>query len=211
MSIFSRIKNNIKTNLIPGIILVVPLVITILVLSWLINFFDSLVEPLFENYIKIYIPGLGLLISLVFIYLIGLSTKNYFANMLLQIGERLLVRIPVAKTVYIAVKQIITTLASREKKRVQKVVLIEYPGKGLLSFGLFNGEITNPETSVRMGSVLIITSINPTSGFTVLVPLKDIRFTDLPIEHMMRFVVSGGLVIPEKFKIKSFEENQKSI
>ncbi len=208
MSILSRIKNNIKNNFLPGIIVVVPLVITLLVLRWLINFFDGLIQPLFENYIRIDIPGLGLLISFIFIYLVGLSTKNYFGIKLIQIGEKLLIRIPVAKTVYVAVKQIITTLASRENKKAQKVVMIEYPRKGLYSLGLFNGQMDDPVSSAKLGSVLIITSINPTSGFTVLVPISEIRFTDLPVEHMMRFVVSGGLVIPENFKILHFENKE---
>ncbi|MBN2364639.1 MAG: DUF502 domain-containing protein [Calditrichaeota bacterium] len=205
MSIVSKLKNNIKSNLIPGIIVVVPLVISLIVLRWLINFFDSLIQPALKNYIHIYIPGLGILVSLIFIYLVGLSTKNYFGNKLVQVGEWIVVRIPVAKTVYLAVKQIITTITSREKKKTQKVVMIEYPGKDLYSLGLYNGLVEDPVNNRVMGSILVITSINPTSGFTVLVPVKNIRLTDLTVEQMMRFVVSGGLVIPEKLKTLPFE------
>jgi uncharacterized membrane protein len=129
------VRSNIKNNLIPGIIVVVPLVITVIVLKWLFKFFDNLVQPFTENYIHIYIPGLGLLISLVFIYLIGLLTKNFFGNKLLQLGEWIVIRIPVAKTVYSSVKQIMTSLAIGEKKRSPKVVLIEYPAKGIYSLG----------------------------------------------------------------------------
>src|SRR4030042_917090 len=181
----NRIKNNIKSNLIPGIIILVPLVITIMVLKWLIGFFDALIKPVIENYIDIYIPGLGLLVSLIFIYLIGLSTKYYFGNKLIQIGEWLVVRIPVAKTVYIAVKQIMTTLASRDKKMTQKVVMEEYPSKGMYSLGLYNGQLSHPVSGQVVGSILIITSINPASGFTVLIPLNNILFVDMTVEQMM--------------------------
>ena len=200
---FNRIKNNIKNNLIPGIIVVVPLVITVIVLKWLINFFDDLVQPLTENYIHIYIPGLGLVVSLIFIYFVGLLTKNFFGNKLLQLGEWVVIRIPVAKTVYSSVKQIMTSLTVRDDKRSAKVVLIEYPSKGIYSFGLLNGVTWDSENNQKMGSVLILTSINPTSGFTVLIPFSAIRITDLAVEQLMKFVVSGGIMIPEMFQSES--------
>jgi uncharacterized membrane protein len=208
MKILTAIKNNIKNNLIPGIIVLVPLVITITVLKWLIGFFDNLIEPVIENYIHIYIPGLGLLVSLVFIYLIGLSTKYYFGNKLIQMGEWLVVRIPIAKSVYIAVKQIMTTLASRDKKMTQKVVMVEYPSKGMYSLGLYNGQLTHPISGQKVGSVLIITSINPASGFTVLVPLPKISFINMTVEQLMKFVVSGGIVVPENINVISLGEGK---
>lgn len=200
---FHRIKSNIKNNLIPGIIVVVPLVITIIVLKWLFNFFDELVQPFIEYYIHIYIPGLGLLISLAFIYLVGLLTKNFFGNKLLQLGEWIVIRIPVAKTVYSSVKQIMTSLTIGEKKRSPKVVLIEYPAKGIYSLGLLNGATWDEHAHQKLASILIITSINPTSGFTVLLPFSEVRQTDLAVEQLMKFVVSGGIVVPEKFQSKN--------
>jgi len=203
------VRSNIKNNLIPGIIVVVPLVITVIVLKWLFKFFDDLVQPFTENYIHIYIPGLGLLISLVFIYLIGLLTKNFFGNKLLQLGEWIVIRIPVAKTVYSSVKQIMTSLAIGEKKRSPKVVLIEYPAKGIYSLGLLNGETWDSHSNQKLASILIITSINPTSGFTVLLPFSEVRQTDLAVEQLMKFAVSGGIVLPEKFQSVMMNTNQK--
>ncbi|UCF63385.1 MAG: DUF502 domain-containing protein [bacterium] len=200
---FHGIKSNIKNNLIPGIIVVVPLVITIIVLKWLFNFFDELVQPFIEHYIHIYIPGLGLLISVAFIYLVGLLTKNFFGNKLIQLGEWIVIRIPVAKTVYSSVKQIMTSLTIGEKKRSPKVVLIEYPAKGIYSLGLLNGETWDEHAHQKLASILIITSINPTSGFTVLLPFSEVRQTDLAVEQLMKFVVSGGIVVPEKFQSKN--------
>jgi uncharacterized membrane protein len=209
-SVVNRIKNNIKNNIIPGIIVVVPLVITIIVLKWLINFFDDLVQPLTENYIHIYIPGLGLVVSLVFIYFVGLLTKNFFGNKLLQLGEWVVNRIPVAKTVYSSVKQIITSLTVRDDKKSAKVVLIEYPSRGIYSLGLLNGETRDTEKNLKMGSVLIITSINPTSGFTVLVPFSEIRITNLAVEQLMKFVVSGGIVVPEMFQSEGIKNTDQT-
>jgi uncharacterized membrane protein len=201
MSIWLKVKSNIKNNLVPGIIVVVPIVISIVVLRWLIDFFDSLTRPLLQNYIHIYIPGLGLVVSIIFIYLVGISTKNYLGRKLIQTGEKLVIRIPVAKTIYFAVKQIVETLTARENKEAQRVVLIEYPRKGIYSIGLYNGTIQLPDSDKILGNVLIITSINPASGFTVLVPLDEIEFTDMPIDQAMKLIVSGGIVKPSKIKV----------
>ncbi len=203
MEIFKAVRSNIKNNLLSGLIVVVPLVISLVVFKWLIDFFDELVYPIVQNYIHIYIPGFGILISIIFIYLAGLFTTNYFGLKLIRVGEWIVVRIPVLKTIYFAVKQVVTTLTNQEKNQTQKVVLIEYPRKGVYSVGLFNGQITEPETGSILGAVLIITSINPASGFTVLVPIQEIRFTNLPVEQAMKLIVSGGLVLPEKFKYVS--------
>jgi uncharacterized membrane protein len=201
MAIFTSIKSNIKNNLIAGIILVVPLVMTIFVVKWLINFFDNLIKPLTENYIHVHIPGLGFLLSILFIYLVGLLTKNYFGNKLIHFGEQVLVRIPFVKSVYTGVKQIITSLTNQDKKKNGKVVLIEYPSPGRYSLGLYNGHTNYPEKNLTLGSVLVLTSINPTSGFTVLLPISQIKVTDLSVEQMMKFVVSGGMVTPQEIRI----------
>ncbi|MEJ2048749.1 MAG: DUF502 domain-containing protein [Calditrichota bacterium] len=201
MSIWLKVKSNIKNNLIPGIIVVVPIVISIVVLRWLIDFFDNLTRPLLQNYIHIYIPGLGLVVSIIFIYLVGISTKNYLGRKIIQTGEKFVIRIPVAKTIYFAVKQIVETLTTRENKKAQRVVLIEYPRKGIYSIGLYNGTIHLPDSDKILGNVLIITSINPASGFTVLVPLDEIEFTDMPVDQAMKLIVSGGIVKPSKIKV----------
>ena len=211
MNIWQKIKSNIKNNLVPGIIVVVPIVISIVVLKWLIDFFDNLTSPLIQNYVHIYIPGLGIVVSIIFIYLIGLSTKNYLGRKLIQTGERLVIRIPVAKTVYFAVKQIIETLTTRENREAQSVVLIEYPRKGIYSIGLFNGTIKLSGQGQIFGNVLIITSINPASGFTVLVPVDEIQFTSMPIDQAMKLIVSGGIVKPSTIKIAKGPLREKEI
>jgi uncharacterized membrane protein len=93
----------------------------------------------------------------------------------------------------------------------QKVVMVEYPSKGMYSLGLYNGQLSHPTSGQVMGSILIITSINPASGFTVLIPLDQIQFVDLTVEQMMKFVVSGGIVMPEKIKIISAEEQARRL
>ena len=104
------------------------------------------------------------------------------------------------KSIYTAVKQIITSLTIQDKKKNGKVVMIQYPSPGIYSLGLYNGHTAFLEKNLTLGSVLVLTSINPTSGFTVLVPLSEIQVTELTVEQMMKFVVSGGMVIPPEIQ-----------
>lgn len=201
MIVFNNLKANLKNNLISGLVIVVPVVISILVLKWLIDFFDQLLHPLLMQFTSRYIPGLGLIISLLFIYFVGLFAKNYLGSKVIAMGEWILVRIPVAKTIYTAIKQIVHTFAGQEKETPQKVAMVEYPRKGIYSIGLYNGDIRVGSEGRLMGLVLIVTSINPASGFTLLVPKEDIQFTTLPVEDAMKLIISGGIVRPEEIDI----------
>ncbi len=195
---WNRIKLNLKNNFLSGLVVIIPLTLAIAVLIWLFRFFDNLVRPLVQNYLPVYIPGLGILLGLLFIYLVGTLTKNYLGRKLIYWGELVVSRIPIAKTVYSAVKQMVTTLTGQEKREGQRAVIIEYPRKGIYSIGILNGQIQPAFSKELLGSVLILTSINPASGFLVLVPMKEILFTNLSIEEAMKMIVSGGMALPEK-------------
>jgi uncharacterized membrane protein len=201
---WNRIKNNFKNNFGSGLILIVPVVITIIILRAIFTFFDRLISPFFQQYFNFYIPGLGIIVGLFLIYFVGMITKNYFANKAIQQGERLLDKIPIAKTVYSSVKQILMTISGPEKASFKKVLLIEYPRKGIYSIGFLNGSITNEQTQERLLNVLVITSVNPTSGFLILVPPNEAQFTKLSVEEAMKMIVSGGIVTPDKI---SFQKN----
>ncbi len=197
---WNRIKLNIKNNFLSGLVVIIPLTLAIAVLIWLFRFFDNLAKPLVQNYLPIYVPGLGILLGLLFIYLIGALTKNYLGRKLLYWGELIVTRIPIAKTVYSAVKQMVTTLTGQTKRKGQKAVLIEYPRKGIYSVGILNAQI-KPEFSQEVyGSILVLTSINPASGFLVLVPMKEVLITNLSIEEAMKMIVSGGMAMPDKLE-----------
>lgn len=202
--LWHKIKTNFKNNLLSGLILTIPLFITIIVLRAIFNFFDRLVLPVVQKYFDINIPGLGIVISLLLIYIIGMITKNYFAKKTIERGEKILVRIPIAKTVYSSVKQILMTISGPDKNSFKKVLLVEYPRKGIFSIGFLNGEMYYQAENKTLLSVLVITSVNPTSGFLILVPPEEAKFTKLPVEEAMKLIVSGGIVTPEKIMI---EEN----
>lgn len=199
--LWHKIKTNFKNNLLSGLVLTIPLFITIIVLRAIFNLFDDLILPVVQKYLDINIPGLGIIIGLLLIYFIGMITKNFFAKKAIAHGEKILARIPIAKTVYSSVKQILMTISGPEKGSFKKVLLVEYPRKGIYSVGFLNGEIHNESTNKILLSVLVITSINPTSGFLILVPPQEAMFTETSVEEAMKLIVSGGIVTPKTIKI----------
>ena len=196
--IWNRIKANFKNNLLSGLVLTIPIFITIIVLRAIFNFFDRLILPIVQKYFEINIPGLGIIIGLLLIYIIGMVTKNFFAKKAIERGEKILIKIPIAKTVYSSVKQILMTISGPDKNSFKKVLLVEYPRKGIYSIGFLNGDTYYSAEEKSLLSVLVITSINPTSGFLILVPPEEALFTQLSVEQAMKLIVSGGIVTPEK-------------
>jgi uncharacterized membrane protein len=199
--IWHKIKANFKNNLLSGLVLTIPIFITIIVLRAIFNFFDRLILPIVQKYFEINIPGLGIIIGLLLIYIIGMITKNFFAKKAIERGERILIKIPIAKTVYSSVKQILMTISGPDKNSFKKVLLVEYPRKGIYSIGFLNGDTYYPAEEKSLLSVLVITSINPTSGFLILVPPEEAMFTQLSVEQAMKLIVSGGIVTPEKIEL----------
>ena len=205
--VWQKIKTNIKNNLLSGLILIIPVFITYLVLRAVFKFFDELILPIIQESFNVQMPaGLGIILGLTLIYFTGMITKNYFARRAIVKGEKILHKIPIAKTIYSAVKQILITLSGPDKSSFKKVLLVEYPRKGIYSIGFLNGEVSSEGVDKPLLSVLVITSINPTSGFLILVPPDQAIITKLSVEDAMKMIVSGGIVLPEKI---SLEKNPK--
>ena len=194
---WQQFKTNIKNNLFSGLLVTVPIIITIVVLRAVFRFFDNLILPLLHRYYDVNIPGLGIVVGLILIYLIGVVTKNYFGKKIIHLGESIVVKIPIAKTVYSGVKQILLTFGGHEKSSFKQVVLLEYPRKGIFSIGFLNGEVQDRIHQRTLLSILVMTSINPTSGYLILVPPEQVIFTRLNVEDAMKWIVSGGIVTPE--------------
>ncbi len=202
MSFYQSLKNRLKNYFISGLVVTVPVIITVVVLRAIFNFFDRLFLPVVEHYFHIRIPGLGIVLGVVFIFIVGVFTRNYFGTKLVQLGEWIVSKIPIAKTVYSGVQQMLMTFSGQQKSSFKDVVLLEYPRKGVYSLGFLNGILKQEGSPSPLLSILVMTSINPTSGYLVLVPPEEVRFTTLKVEEAMKMIVSAGIVVPDQLTFK---------
>jgi uncharacterized membrane protein len=146
-----------------------------------------------------YFPGVGFITVIVIILLAGLIARNYFGKKVLAYGNTIVTRIPLINRIYLAIQQISNAFLSEHRESFKKAVLIEYPRPGVYSVVFITqdtkGEIQDkiPHDSV---SVFLPTTPNPTSGFLLIVPKKDIIPLKMPVEEALKLVISGGAIIP---------------
>jgi uncharacterized membrane protein len=197
-----KILKKLKGYFFSGIFVVVPLGITVIVIKAIFSFLDNLLLPYLEPSLGswVLVPGVGLLISILIIFAIGILVTNFIGHKLVHTGEQLLLKIPIAKSIYSSVKQILQTFTFDEESDPKKVVMVEYPKTDVWAIGLVKGEVLHPKTKQKLYSVLIIASINPTSGFFVMVPSDKTIKLDVSIEEAMKWIVSGGIITPDAFK-----------
>lgn len=195
-----KLFSHLKKYLIAGIVVVVPLAITIIVLKNLFLYLDEFTRPYLEPWLGFWPIGMGLLITFLIILLIGLLTNNIVVKRLVGFGETILLKIPIAKLIYSAVKQLLETFSASDKQYFQRVVAVEYPSKDIWSIGFVNGESVLPGEIDKKINILILTSINPASGFFIMVPESKTIPLDITVEEGMKWVISGGIIQPEGIK-----------
>ena len=150
------------------------------------------------------LPGLGLVAGLIVITLIGAIAAGFFGRWLIRVGEGILNRMPVVRTIYGASKQILETVLTTQSNAFREVVLVEYPRTGLWVVGFVTsptqGEIKT-KLSDETVNVFVPTTPNPTSGFLLFCPVKDLVYLDMGVEDAVKLVVSGGIVTPDTAKL----------
>lgn len=201
LSLIGRLRN----YFLAGLLVTAPIAITIYIAWVVVNFVDSRVTPLIpakynpETYLPINIPGLGLLLVFVAVTLIGALTAGFIGRFVVRSGERILARMPVVRSLYGALKQIFEAVLTHTSTAFRKVVLIEYPRRGIWVIGFITGstkgEIQNL-TEDTVINVFLPTTPNPTSGFLLFVPAKDVYELSMSVEEGIKMVVSGGIVTP---------------
>lgn len=200
-NMLQRLRNYFLT----GIVVAAPIAITIY-LAWLfVNSIDNLITPLIpprwspETYLPFGIPGFGVIVVVVGITLLGALTANFLGRYLLNLGERLLNRMPIIRSVYGTLKQIFETVISQSSTSFQEVVLVEYPRRGLWAIAFVTTETKGEVRRVldqELVSVFLPTTPNPTSGFLLFVPKSDLIHLDMSVEDGVKKVISAGIVTP---------------
>ena len=188
-----------------GILVTSPILITAYVTWMIITFIDSQVAGLlpdsldFTKQLPHQVPGLGLIISIFTITIIGALTPGFIGRTLLKAGERVLDKMPVVRTIYGAIKQIMETVMSTNSESFREVVLVEYPRKGIWVIGFVTGETKGEVQSLNKNqliNIFIPTTPNPTSGFLLFLPKQDLVYMDMKVEDAVKMVISGGIVTP---------------
>ena len=185
-----------------------PLGFTVWILYVLFHFLDGLLRPVIDPWVGFRIPGLGLLAVVVLLYLVGLLAANVLGRQVLRATESLLLRLPGARTVYTASKQIIDTLRMPSKGSFQRVVMIEYPRRGIWVVAFVTGQARRAPDGAALVHLFIPTSPNPTSGMMVIVRDTEITETDIGIEEAVRLVVSGGILGPSSHELPAGSPGQ---
>lgn len=180
-----------------GLVVIVPVVITYMVLQILFNAVDGIASPFFDKIFQQHIPGIGFITMIILIMIVGAMSRNLIARAAFGVFERFISTIPFARTIYTAMKDIISAIQPGKKGRsFRQVVLIEYPRHGLKTIGFVTNELNIIDTAgtEEMVSVYIPNPPNPTSGLLILVPRGDIKILDMTVEEGLKLVLSGGIV-----------------
>jgi len=182
-----------------GIIVILPAAATIYLLAVTFNFLDRLAGNLVVFLFGKHLPGVGLAIMIFTVLAAGFLTTNIAGRFLLNLWDKFMCRIPLANSIYRTLKQVVDTICHDEKKAFKRVVMIEYPRKGIYSLGFLTGPATaeaNMRAEKDLVNVFIPTTPNPTSGFLLMVPVEDIIPLDISIEDSIKLIISAGVIGP---------------
>ena len=192
ISFIARLRNYFIT----GIVVLVPIGITLYLTTFFISISSKLIPPGINpnNYLPFAIPGLEILLSVIFITLIGGLSLSFIGKKFLQLFNDLLKKIPILRTIYSAIGQMTETFAPKKGSK-KSVVLIQYPRKGSWAVGFATkenkGEISK-KTNTELVNVFVPTTPNPTSGFLLMFPKSEIVYLDMSFEEASKFIVSAG-------------------
>ena len=205
----NNLKRRIRNVFLTGFLVTLPIALTVFIFIFLFNNLDAL-SPTFTRWLILLgaplpegyrIPFLGVFMTFLIILLIGALTTNIFGNKLLHLWEQIIGKIPFVRRIYTGTKQVVKSIATADTKSFRKVVLIEFPRKGIHAIGFITGK-TRGElkhlTSENHFNVFVPTTPNPTSGFLIFADRGEVIELDMTIEEGVKYVISGGIVNPEQ-------------
>ena len=193
ISFFARLRNYFIT----GIVVLIPIGLTLYLTKFIIDFSSNLLpKELNPNYyLPFQIPGLEIIVTVIFITIIGGLSLSFIGKKFLQIFNDLLKRIPILRTIYSAIGQLTETFAPQGRSQKKSVVLVEYPRKGVWAVGFATkenkGEMSE-KTNKKLINVFVPTTPNPTSGFLLMFPLDEVIHLNMTFEEASKFIVSAG-------------------
>ncbi len=210
-AVFMKLGAKLRAYFFTGILVTAPVAITFYMaykfVLWVDVLVGKLVPPQYhlDNYLPFTIPGLGLVFLVVVLTLVGMFAAGFLGRFFLRLGEWIVSKVPLISSVYSLLKQVFETFFSSKTQAFSKVVMLEYPRKGIWILGFVSSELKGEVKENFKGDMLnvfIPTTPNPTSGFLIFVPKEDTVELEMSVEDGIKFVISGGLVEPDTIKKK---------
>ena len=185
-----------------GIFAIVPIALTFYIIKIIIVFLNQLTAPFLER-VQLEIPGLGVVLTILIIFALGIFVTNVLGRKLFSWAERLIASIPLVKNIYSTIKQITNAFSGAVKTdNYQRVIYIQYPRPELWTISFVTGESVD-KSGVRYYHVFVPTTPNPTSGVFIIIPQKDAVDAEMTVEEGLKAVISGGLLAPKRSPIGS--------
>ncbi|MGH2453563.1 MAG: DUF502 domain-containing protein [bacterium] len=185
-------RARLRTYLITGLLVILPVAVTYLVLRWLFTTLDTMLQPLFRYILGRSVPTLGFVAGILLIFLTGVVASNVLGRRLIARLEQVILRIPLARTVYSSIKPLSQRMLEDRRGAFQRVVIVEWPRPGLFALGFVTGGESSPAAPGLL-HVFVPGTPNPTSGFVVLVPGEQTRPAGITVEEALHFVIAGGI------------------
>lgn len=202
-AVFMKLGAKIRAYFFTGILVTAPVAITLYMAYKFIVWIDRLVNQIlppqykFDEILPFTIPGIGLVVLVLALILVGMFAAGFLGKFFLRLGEWIVYKVPLISSIYSVLKQIFETFFSTKTQAFSKVVMLEYPRKGIWILGFVSSELrgeVKEKFAEEMLNVFIPTTPNPTSGFLIFVPKKDTIELDMKVEEGIKFVISGGLL-----------------
>ena len=198
----SGVLGRLRSWFLTGLLVTAPVLLTVYITWAAIELIDGQVASILPGFNQLFfanVPGAGLIIGLVLITVIGAIAAGFLGRWIIRLGESILNRMPIVRSIYGASKQILETVISTQSDAFRDAVLVEYPRRGLWVIGFVTGgtrgEVAG-KIDIEMVNVFIPTTPNPTSGFLLFCPRDEIIYLEMSVEDAVKLVVSGGIVHP---------------
>ena len=192
----NSITQNFRSKLFAGLATLLPLYFTFIVVKFLFISLEETSGPLLKK-LGFNIPGLGIILTIILIYILGLLVTNFLGKKIFKLGEKVVKKVPVVNIIYSTLKQITDTFTKGSKDTFKGAIYIQYPRRGLWTMAFISGESISKE-GVAYYHVFVPTTPNPTSGFFLLVPQSDSVKTGMSVEDGLKTIISGGLLAPQQ-------------
>jgi uncharacterized membrane protein len=196
--------NNLKKYFIAGLVVVIPVALTFYIFFVVFQFIDNILGSFLTGYLKsawgFYIPGIGFMFCILLILLVGILATRFLKHRIFMDFERWFSGLPLIKSIYPALKQVILFVSAQKEFGFKKVVLVEYPCRGIWSMGFITNEgfaKLNQATGKDMLAVFLPMSPGPLSGYVVFIPKEEVKFLDMAVNEALNIIISGGVFSPK--------------